>query len=579
MTDQRAIVVTAVALCAVTLLGAGCGHLVGGAVASNESARGLRYYLPRTQFVLDQTVGTETPQVTVALMRVADLRYPHEIYLRQGLFSADVFDVQVNPHGLIVSVSGDAVDQSVESVKSVASFAVGLTSSLSRAALVAGAFQNRQTLLAAVGTDAPAGTCTADLDHLDALTSLVNLKEADLKQAAEGLARAGDHLREQKAKGQLTGAEEVAVTKARARLQVLLSDANACLKMIAQSRPALRSALEQVVDAAAPSVARTAIAATWKVDLASAALVGRTNTAAIQLLDGYLARTPAQQADELRELAAMASDPEAKGEFRQAATDVVTQFSLDSINEVQTAVAATGCTQCGAPATAGDVSTIGAIVGLMASSLDRLLEREQATDFRAATAADVLARTREAVSRIHRKIELALNPADGWEKASQRTRRLTFMKSDRAFEEETLLHETLRVRDRIHEFRWTRAELAAAATAAGKQAAAIREAQGGLSALMTLLEQRVAVETFLAQPVSSATARARERAQTELTKIRAEIERRRTVKGVTPAAVTRRLTPQVYWLDPYSDLPTAGDRVGSPGDVFVFIRPVAGKVR
>ena len=51
-----------------------CGHLKGGHVTSEESAKGVRYYLPRSQFIMEQEVKDNKINTKVTLMRVPDHR-------------------------------------------------------------------------------------------------------------------------------------------------------------------------------------------------------------------------------------------------------------------------------------------------------------------------------------------------------------------------------------------------------------------------------------------------------------------------------------------------------------------------
>src|SRR2546430_643874 len=105
------------ALAGLLAVSAGCGHLSGAIARNQRSAKGLRYYMARPQFLVNQTATSDGAQVTLGIRRDPDLRYPQEVYLRQGWFSADIFDVQVTDLGLLTAVSGEAADKTVESVK------------------------------------------------------------------------------------------------------------------------------------------------------------------------------------------------------------------------------------------------------------------------------------------------------------------------------------------------------------------------------------------------------------------------------------------------------------------------------
>jgi len=105
-----------------------CGHLVGGAVnqVNPAESEGVRYYLPRTEFLLEETISGSKIVLTVKTRQVPDLRYPYHVYLSQGLFSTDIFDVVLSDNGLISSVSGNSTEQTIESVQALAEMAVDI---------------------------------------------------------------------------------------------------------------------------------------------------------------------------------------------------------------------------------------------------------------------------------------------------------------------------------------------------------------------------------------------------------------------------------------------------------------------
>jgi hypothetical protein len=151
---------------------------------------------------------------------------------------------------------------------------------------------------------------------------------------------------------------------------------------------------------------------------------------------------------------------------------------------------------------------------------------------------------------------------------------------------ETNLHQTLRARDRIHEFAWHRAELAATAKAFKKDAETIYEVMGKSRQILTVLQERARLRTFLMNPVTAGDMLARSTAQTLLTPLDATVATfatSLTVKATQPEVITRRVTPQLYWVTPYPNIPQAGGSQqegglrGNPGDVVVIVRPFGGE--
>jgi hypothetical protein len=180
-----------------------------------------------------------------------------------------------------------------------------------------------------------------------------------------------------------------------------------------------------------------------------------------------------------------------------------------------------------------------------------------------------------ALPAVQNLLELILHPdeieSEGWPIGAESW--------DPAFTDEIMLHRSLRIRDRLFEFSLRRTELDLERKRALAQIEATEETLGRMKDVHHLLVQRGALRRFLQEPVTTASVRARARAQAELEKVEQLLEARRTVRMPPEVSVARTLTPQLYWVKRDASLPKEGTPFGRPGDVVIFVRPaVEGQV-
>ncbi len=546
----------------------GCGHLVGGPVEPGKSPKGVRYYLPRAQFVVEQQPKDGSVETKVALHRVPDLRSPYHVYLRQGLFSADIFDLEVDEQGLLVGVSTDVTDQGVESVRTVAEFAVTLASAVSKAAVVA---HRSRPLLLAAQTPAldlpPAEACrppSAPVEGSADLWTMPDIKSVvvGLEQFKGRVEQAEVDLESAAKKSIETGGQ--AFIDARVHARQTLAGAESCLQVFAAGQRAFRNAVKRVIDGDHVGPALDALEKRLAVEGGVKRLGAANDSLALALLDGSLSLSPQMLAKELKGIGA-----------DRAAADATSllsppPLSPTGLNSVQTSVQAAS-RQCGGPL-AVTVASVAVAVRIMEADLNCLIE---ATDIK-----NPLEEGQAALSDILMVIEFALDPSAGLNAAKAKatpaitTGRVTI---ETRFGDDILLHRLMRARDRIKEFAWRRDDLVHDEKALKKQAMALDEVSTRMSRIRLLLEERKSLRAFLRGPTDPANARVRPVVRDSLDKVTQALESAITEQVVTPEPTPRVLTPETLWLTANSNLPLGGESGGQPGDVFVIVRPLGGK--
>lgn len=597
----------------VCVLLAGCASLGGGYVHNDAKAVGVRYYLPRPRFVQEQQIKGDTVETTVALLRVPDLRYPQEVYLRQGVFSADIIDVQLTEHGLLKGIGTEATDKTVESVKTMAEFAAKAAAAafgfpgLGGSARADGEPPRRLASVgppAAAATPAARGPCQVKVPPAGLAAFLVLVGQArEVFEGPDGQGGA-DGVRKK-----LEQAKIDPGLRNRALLEV--ATVTTCLRDIEAATEALSVWAVTVANGNDVGVAVQALEAQLDLDLMVARLNKVVSQLRAALLQGYLRLTLSQVAQELSPL------PAPEGDEASPATAVTQylgpdgQFGMACLRaDVRKASKACADTpadaylglpvvparrqppttqECSQERTTGPAMTIredeiAVIAKDLETYLDCLIRYQTRVDVREpspapkpVTRSPFLESGQAALTAIHARIELLLAPEKGWLAASRRTAwpvdPVTAL--DERVLDETLVHQSLRVRDRLREFAWRHAELVAAVKRAEEQETAVNEVKGRRPIIEELLRQRGAARAFLAAPVQAADAKARGLVAEQLAGIDAKLEAARTVRSVKGTRIARVMTPQLFWVRQGVDLPRPGDVLGTPGDVMIFVRPVS----
>lgn len=115
-----------IAMCC--LLAVACSHLEGGPKSKDSSNVGVVYYLPQMQFFTQYTPQDNGVKIEVSKELAPDYSRPYYLQLRPGLFSADVFDIQLTDKGLLASIVAEPTSKLAESVTSLGTFAIKMGS-------------------------------------------------------------------------------------------------------------------------------------------------------------------------------------------------------------------------------------------------------------------------------------------------------------------------------------------------------------------------------------------------------------------------------------------------------------------
>jgi hypothetical protein len=577
---------------------AGCGHLSGASVSDQRTAKGLRYYMARPQFLVNRTTTSDGIQVTLGIRRDPDLRYPQEVYLQQGWLSADIFDVQVTDLGLLTTVSGESADKSVESVKSVATFAVHLASTFAGTGVLSAAsagtevpaknagFQVVAMARAQMGSsagDCSIGAVSNTASFLEALArvrrDLGSQKERlakdknDLAEAMKGLAGAKDN------PGGAAGAQLVAIRDVSA---THLASAQNCFRTMAKEADRKTSGITGIIDGEVTPAIQI-VMADLEVRLEKANTIAAANDLQAALFDGFLLLSPELLINELTLRDAREPDSKARDAIKSAKRRL--SYLKDPLDpkdpedptstgiDVAQKNVADAAKPCG---TAKEVfDSLEVLVRIIEADLNCLLEKQTKSGMRNTP---FIEDAKLAVITLQSITEFLLDPLSGSEVANKRARWIVDDESlDPRLVDETILHQTLRARDRLHEFVWRRAQLAATAKAVEKGIGNIYATIGKGGQIRAVLEERARLRDFLTKPVTGPEVRARTQAQQLLVTLDSTLAALLTVKEEPPEAITRTITPQLYWVKPYGDIPKQGDLGANPGDVVVIVRPLGGE--
>lgn len=544
-----------------------CGHLKGGYVTSEESAKGVRYYLPRSQFLLEQEVKDNKINAKLTLMRVPDHRRTYHVYLKQGLFSSDIFDVQLNDQGLLTSVSGDTTDSTIESAQSVASFAIGLAfpetilGTRAESEVTSNLAYNRLPILLAAYEIAPTipkwPSCSELMNDVVENYSLrtLNLAIGALNSMSSDLKRKYVALNES------SKASVADVIVKRVALIRSLPIAKKCLLVLNASSTTFRNKLNEKIYDDDWKTSKQFIMKQLMLEMQEAKIGVEINNALLLLYDGVLALSPDEITEELDKLG--------KSEDAERLKEILSQEEINIVQKnVRQAVPACGC-----PVNKKDLQdlqTLGTIVRLMEANVNCMVKAVESED---AKIGDIP----KALTLIDTLIELILEPTAGYDKAKSRaTSAITYGKVDidEDFEYDIALHKILRSRDRFKEFMWRRSKVDNQLKFYKKKVKAVEEAMSRVPKIIFLLKQRAIFRKFLLAPLDEKKAKELSSVREELENLEQKIEKELTVSSVTVEVVKKRITPQVIWVTRTSKVPDSGSKIGQPGEVYIVLRPL-----
>ena len=615
------------ALLLLLFVGTSCGHLVGGAVNKDnpESYKGVRYYLPRTEFLLEETVSGSKKILTVKARQVPDLRYPYHVYLSQGLFSTDIFDIVLLENGLITSVSGDSSEQTIESTQALAEMAVDILGPAAGIPIAAQSdssnkyfANNDPSFHLATVRPAQAGgatlPCAQNVNNLTLVFSITNLSLLDRELdtfITEGTNRHTEFNDERKKFLKLldskiaTAQERKTFIKQRVKNSKLITKFGSCLKIIARETATINSAFASKFEGADENKATQYFAAKLLLEEKRNSLSMLTSTLKLDLENTFFVLTVDDLANELTSLGKNGAADEVDKFFKLRRLDLAglkrsltdwhdTQKleKLDAVTRLSHEVSAITGEQCG--------NNVSRLLKLNDHKLQKQLEKMK-TNFGNLEKVFRLieeqincilkvaeinpnslrnnAKERIAVggtlSNLLMAIEFLQEPAKGERNAIRRTKPLIssgMVRLDKSYKYEMSLNKAFRIRDRLEDFSWRQVILKHNIGVMKKKKAQIITAKSRISRVKSLMQQRNLIRDFLETSVPTNKSKIRTELQEELVGVYKELESLLAIPKVQSDLPKRRLTPRVLHLTETSNVPS-GIEGGKPGDVYILIRP------